>query len=252
MEAPSLIEEARSGQANAFPWHELEAGHRTSVHLFSDDELFRAGCERLLSGVSGIALQSSSPALGKDWIARLAAGLGSDVLVVGVSTLQQETLDLVIDIHEGLPEAGIILVFGSASARILGDLRRVSTQVRHGFACVSRDSIVSTGHLTQLIDAVADGRILLDQTVMDRLFEPDGERNAVSDRVSKREAEVLDLMAQGLTNPGIAHALFLERKTVERHINSIYTKLDGQAPDGHPRVNTILAYLRASGRLDAA
>ena len=90
---------------------------------------------------------------------------------------------------------------------------------------------------------MVDGRILLDQSVRGHFFKPDVERNVVTNWASKKEAEVLSLVAQ---------ALFLERKTVERHINSIYTKLDGQSSDGHPRMNTILAYLRASGRLDAA
>ena len=173
-------------------------------------------------------------------------------MILGVPELDRATLDFVVEVHDAHPDSGWVLVFGTATPQAVSELRNVTARIRNGFACVSRDSIASAQHLHQLIEAVVDGRILLDQRVMDRLFDSSKEHNGVASLLSRREAEVLDLMSEGLTNPGIAGPLCLERKTVERHINSIYTKLANQAGEGHPRVNTILAYLRAAGRLDAA
>jgi len=57
---------------------------------------------------------------------------------------------------------------------------------------------------------------------------------------------VLGLMAEGRSNAGICAKLFLSPKTVETHVNSIFTKLRlAQAPDDHRRVLAVLAYLRS-------
>ena len=71
------------------------------------------------------------------------------------------------------------------------------------------------------------------------------------ERLSPREVEVLGLMADGLSNPEIADALHLERKTIERHIINIYSKSGDGSLHGHSRVSLVLAFLRAMGRLDA-
>ena len=64
-------------------------------------------------------------------------------------------------------------------------------------------------------------------------------------RLSEREREVLELMAQGLSNRAIAERLVIDVKTVETHIARILTKLDlHQTPDEHRRVLAVLAWLR--------
>ena len=253
--ATATTEEAPNAETSGagFPWHELErVTERISVCLFSDDQLFRAGCEHLLSAADRFDLRLSAGLLTRERALGFLTTFTPDVLIVGVADLDGATLEFLAEAHAAHPDGGLILVYGRAEGRVVSELRGISSSLRKGFACVGRDSIASAQHLTQLIEAVADGRILLDQKVMARLFESHGERNAISERLSRRESEVLDLMARGLTNPGIAEELCLERKTVERHINSIYTKLGDQAGEGHPRVNTVLAYLRAAGRLDSA
>ena len=66
------------------------------------------------------------------------------------------------------------------------------------------------------------------------------------DELTPREREVLELMAQGLSNKGICEKLVVSPKTVETHVNSIFGKL-GLLPaqDEHRRVLAVLAYLRA-------
>ena len=247
------LEHREEEEHPSFPWHEIAQDPNTrSVCLLSDDQLFRAGCEYLLSSVKGVNLRVSTAPVSRKAALRSMDEAAPDAVIIGVTQLRQDTIDLLVALHEARPRTGFIVVFAWANQRVIEDLRAVSSRIRNGFACVSRDSVASEQHLLQLIDAVCDGRVLLDPGLLDRFLAPQSAANTVTSRLSNRETEVLHLMATGLTNPGIATALFLERKTVERHINSIYTKLSDKAGDGHPRVNTILAYLTASGRLDSA
>ena len=63
--------------------------------------------------------------------------------------------------------------------------------------------------------------------------------------LNDREREVLDLMAEGLTNRAIAKELFVSERGVERHVTSIFTKLDLPPSErDHRRVLAVLAYLR--------
>ena len=64
--------------------------------------------------------------------------------------------------------------------------------------------------------------------------------------MAEREREVLSLMAEGLTNAGIASRLVLTERTVEGHVRSVLSKLDlPLGEDGHRRVLAVLSYLRA-------
>jgi DNA-binding NarL/FixJ family response regulator len=57
-------------------------------------------------------------------------------------------------------------------------------------------------------------------------------------------------MARGLNNTAIAEELFIQPRTVERHIGSIFSKLRlQQQPDAHARVNAVLAFLKETGKL---
>ena len=62
--------------------------------------------------------------------------------------------------------------------------------------------------------------------------------------LSEREREVLELMAEGLTNAGIAKRLYLSERTVEAHVRHVLMKLDvSEGEDGHRRVLAVLTHL---------
>jgi DNA-binding NarL/FixJ family response regulator len=68
------------------------------------------------------------------------------------------------------------------------------------------------------------------------------------DQLSGREREVLALVAEGLSNQGIATSLFITERTVEAHVKQIFQKLGLNAdPGSHRRVLAVLAYLRRPG-----
>jgi DNA-binding NarL/FixJ family response regulator len=91
---------------------------------------------------------------------------------------------------------------------------------------------------------VAEGGSALDPEVVGRML---GRRRAAGplDELSTRDREVLALMAQGLSNRGIAQALFVTSAAVEKHVTSIFTKLELPAePTAHRRVLAALTYLQ--------
>ena len=70
--------------------------------------------------------------------------------------------------------------------------------------------------------------------------------------LSPRELEVLGWVAKGYRNDTIAQVLCLDVRTVERHINSVYNKLENSVGSNHSRVSAALMFLRASGLLPKA
>ena len=74
-----------------------------------------------------------------------------------------------------------------------------------------------------------------------------GRRRAGIDALSEREAEVLGLMAEGLTNTGIARRLVISDRTVESHVRRLFAKLDiPESASEHRRVLAVLAHLRGT------
>ncbi|MFC1906768.1 response regulator transcription factor [Chloroflexota bacterium] len=73
-------------------------------------------------------------------------------------------------------------------------------------------------------------------------------------QLTARESEILGLLSKGYTNSSIANALFIDVKTVEHHINSMYSKLKAGSDfnDKHPRVSAARLYLEAVGELSTS
>ena len=86
---------------------------------------------------------------------------------------------------------------------------------------------------------------MVDRELVDTLLRRQREHSPL-ERLTEREHEVLRLMAEGLTDRGIAERLWLTPKTVETHIRQILQKLDLPAgASNNRRVHTVLTYLRA-------
>ena len=103
--------------------------------------------------------------------------------------------------------------------------------------------------VASLIDALrrlADGETVVDPTIVARLFARKRHADPL-DELSRREREVLALVAEGLSNRAIAACLFVTERTVEAHVKQIFLKLGLDAdPGSHRRVLAVLAYLRST------
>lgn len=113
-----------------------------------------------------------------------------------------------------------------------------------GVGYLLKDRVGDIGEFVDALRRVAGGGTVLDAEVVSTMMARP--RSRAVDRLSEREREVLALMAEGRSNNAIAARLFVTPKAVDKHANSIFTKLDlPVAPDDNRRVLAVLAWLEA-------
>jgi DNA-binding NarL/FixJ family response regulator len=117
-------------------------------------------------------------------------------------------------------------------------------------AYLLRERVYSRRQLVSIIQSVARGGSVVDAKVLESLAEPRAPARELSlELLSGRERAVLEAMAQGASNAGIARSLRMPKRAVERHVNAIFSKLDvPPADDVSRRVYVVLLYLAATGQ----
>jgi DNA-binding NarL/FixJ family response regulator len=140
-------------------------------------------------------------------------------------------------IKEQRPEVGVLVL-----SQHIETTHAVTLVAHGGFGYLLKDRVLEVGEFLAAAERVAAGGSALDPTVVAGLVSP-LDHGPVG-RLSERERGVLELMAQGLTNTGIANRLVVSERTVEAHVRHILTKLDiPESEAGHRRVLAVLAYL---------
>lgn len=117
-----------------------------------------------------------------------------------------------------------------------------------GRAYLLKERVSDIEQLAGAIKEVAAGGSVIDPQVVDALV---AARSRAADSplrlLTPRESEILAEMAKGKNNAAVATALVLSERAVEKHINSIFSKLGlSQEPDVHRRVKAVLLFLAAS------
>ena len=116
-----------------------------------------------------------------------------------------------------------------------------------GTGYLLKDRVADGDTLVNAVRTVAGGGSVVDPEVVQLLVSARSSEAAV-ESLSSREIDVLRLMAEGLSNAGIAAALHLSLRTVESHIGHIMNKLDIEdTTEGHRRVLAVLRFLGRDG-----
>ncbi|MCX0269179.1 response regulator transcription factor [Nocardia zapadnayensis] len=114
-----------------------------------------------------------------------------------------------------------------------------------GVGYLLKDRIAAIDSFLDAVDRVGAGGTAFDPEVVRQLLQHSRSGSPV-ERLTSREREVLELIAQGLSNTAVSERLHITRSAVEKHINAIFAKLDLPAGDAHNRrVLAILEHLRA-------
>ena len=125
---------------------------------------------------------------------------------------------------------------------------RLFEQGSNGRAYLLKERVGDPDELASAIRRVHEGGSVIDPKVVEALIAArTSDKPTVLDRLTDRETEVLSHMAQGGSNTAIGEALFISPRSVEKHINAIFTKLDlTQEADSNRRVRAVLLYLSES------
>ena len=114
-----------------------------------------------------------------------------------------------------------------------------------GVGYLLKDRVADVERFIDSVERVADGGSALDPEVVSQLVGR-ARRDDPLDELTPREREVLALMAEGRSNQAIAEHMVVTERAVEKHVTSIFSKLDlTPAPEDHRRVLAVLAFLRA-------
>ncbi len=151
-------------------------------------------------------------------------------------------------IREKHPDMAIVLLSAFDDDEFVREFLKGDVK---GKAYLLKQSLETFDDLVQAVKDVAEGKTYLASEIVAKLA---GTQNKVESQflseLTEREREVLDCMARGHSNAAIAEDLFIQPRTVERHIGSIFGKMRLQPqPKAHARVQAVLAYLHDTGRL---
>lgn len=208
------------------------------IVIGEDSALFREGLARLLedAGHEVTAKAVDAPEL-------LAAVRRDrpDLAVVDIRMPPDRTDDgarAARTLREERPELGIVLLSQHLETRHSVDL-----VVGGRFGYLLKDRVFDLDDFLESLRRVANGGTALDPEVVAQLISPNRRDDPLAS-LTRREQEVLALMAEGRTNVGIGRRLWLTERTVETHVSSILTKLGlAGGEEDHRRVLAVLAYL---------
>ncbi|MCH8206374.1 MAG: response regulator transcription factor [Chloroflexi bacterium] len=227
-----------------------ETSDQIKVVIVDDQEVIRDAFGILLSNEPTVDLMG---ALGDGESAiKMIPVLRPDVVVMDVKMPGINGIAAAQRIREGHPEVGIILLSAYDDSEYIREFLKDDPR---GKAYLLKQTLGRMDELVRTIHDVASGRTVLDPIMVEKLTSEKGiAENSPLKSLTRRELEVMSLMAKACTNSTIASILYIQPRTVEHHINSIFSKLNIAPEDGqHARVQAVLAYLKATGqtRLEA-
>ena len=211
------------------------------VVIAEDSVLLREGIARLL-GEAGIEVVGQA-ADAEDLLRKVRAHK-PDVAIVDIRMPPDNTDDglrAAATIREELPGTGILVLSQYVEEHYAVDLLAAGSE---GVGYLLKDRVAEVDRFIDALRRVEEGGSVLDPEVVAQML---GRRRDAGplETLTDREREVLKAMAEGQTNKGIAAELFVSERAVERHVTSIFQKLDLSGEDGgHRRVLAVLAYLR--------
>ena len=214
------------------------------VVIAEDLALLREGVVALLreNDIDVVAQVQDGPGL-----LRAIAGHQPDLAIVDVRlppTFSDEGLRAAIEARRRQPDLGVLVLSQYVETAYASELIGDNTA---GIGYLLKERVGDVRAFLDALHQVAEGGTVIDRQVVTELLAPRGGTMDALTSLSTREREVLELIAEGRSNAGIAEGLVVTPGAVEKHITSIFHKLDlPVCEDSHRRVLAVLAYLRVA------
>lgn len=226
---------------------EVDGGAMTSPQLrcvlAEDSYLMREGIRLLIEEEDDLDLVASCGDLGS--LLDAVEEHAPDVVITDIRmppTNSDEGIRAARELRDQHPDVGVLVlsqyVEPAWAMRLLEDGSA-------GRGYLLKERVGDLNELTRAVRTIADGGSVIDPQVVDALVEARiAQERSLLSRLTDRELEVLGTIAQGHNNAGIAAKLHLSERAVEKHISSIFSKLDLAGEErAHRRVRAVLLYL---------
>ena len=207
-----------------------------------DSVLLRDGIVRLLndSGFEVVAAVGDG-----DTLLDAVTEHDPDLCIVDVRmppTHTDEGLRAALEIRRRSPEIAVLVLSQYVEEHYAGELLEGDVS---GVGYLLKDRVIDVDDFLASLRRVAGGGSAVDAEVVSQILGRSRRSNEL-ERLTPREREVLQLMAEGLSNAGIAERLVVSQGAVEKHISNVFMKLGLDIEDGaHRRVLAVLTFLRA-------
>jgi DNA-binding NarL/FixJ family response regulator len=214
------------------------------VVIAEDLALLREGIVALLreAGIDVVAQAEDG-----DGLLRIVAGHKPDLAIVDVRlppSFTDEGLRAALEARRRQPGLGVLILSQYVESVYTSEL--LASTGEGGVGYLLKERVGDVRGFLDSIERVAAGGTALDRAVVTELVHARDGGGVFAD-LTPREREVMELMAEGKTNAAIARAMVVQPGAVEKHISSIFNKLDLPASDDdHRRVLAVLAFLRSA------
>jgi DNA-binding NarL/FixJ family response regulator len=221
---------------------EAAAGRQTRVVLAEDSVLLREGIARLLAeaGFEVVAQTGSA-----DDLLLKVRSYSPDIAIVDIRmppTQTDEGLRAAKEIREKHPGTAVLVLSQYVETGYALELLQENAE---GVGYLLKDRVSDVDEFAAAVRRVADGGSALDPSVVSQLVGRRRRDDPLA-ALTPREREVLELMAEGLSNAAIGARIVVTERAVEKHVTSIFQKLRlPAAPETHRRILAVLAYLRS-------
>jgi DNA-binding NarL/FixJ family response regulator len=217
----------------------------TTVVIAEDAFIVREGVRMLLEE-SGYDLKAAVESY--DELIEAVGTHSPDVVITDIRmppTRTDEGVRAAREIRESHPSTGVVVLSQYVEPEYATKLFEAGAD---GLAYLLKERLGDLEQFEHAIDEVRNGRSVIDPRVVDALVEGRTQPKSPLERLTERESEVMAEIAKGKTNSAIADTLFLSERAIEKHISSIFTKLDLlPEKDTNRRVSAVLLFLAEGG-----
>jgi len=211
------------------------------IVIAEDSVLLRAGLTRILADAGEEVVATVGDA---DSLMTAVERHGPTLAVVDVRmppTHTDDGLRAALAIRQRWPSVGILVLSQYVEEQYATELLSTETGA---IGYLLKDRIADVAEFLDAVRRVGGGGTALDPEVVSQLLARSRRQDPL-ERLTRRERDVLSLMAEGRSNPAIARSLVVSDKAVEKHVGNIFTKLDlPPTEDDHRRVLAVLQWVK--------